>query len=125
MIQPVRSSVNTALRLLGYGWQGEPIEPMPRERQKIRKFANRWKRNSAHGLDGNRPLESAKVELHRLREPGEVVDAEDPVVAVLPHVGEDARVGGVQLGVGAETEDRVALADVDHALGPVQQGAGA
>src|SRR5690606_17475714 len=77
--------------------------------------------------------ESAQVEFHGLREARQIVHAENRVhasplvrLAVLhfPGEGEDGGVGGGQFDVGADAEDGVALADLDHFAGPVEQGAG-
>ena len=39
------------LRVGGDGRKEEPVEPMPRKRQKIRKFSNGWKLDPTHALD--------------------------------------------------------------------------
>ncbi|CAM5693532.1 hypothetical protein SGLAM104S_08783 [Streptomyces glaucescens] len=47
--------------------------------------------------------------------------AQHQVVAVLPQERQDRRVGGLEFGVGPESEGGVLLADLDHPPGPVQQ----
>ena len=83
-------------------------------------------RDAAEQLDGHHPLEPAQVELDRLREAGQVVDADDDlgravVGLVLAGIAEHRRVGAAEVGEGAEPEGVVAAAGLDHPAGPVQQ----
>src|SRR6266568_5687326 len=111
--------------------QLEPVEAVPGQRQQVAELPDRREGDAAHALDRGDPLEPAQVEFYRLREPGQVVHAQDLVGAlrararlgVLADEREHARIGGAQLLEPAEPEDRVPFPDLDHALGPVQQGA--
>src|SRR5690606_30264180 len=87
----------------------EPVEAVPPEGQQIRQFPDGGEAHPAEQLDRMAPLEGAEIQLGRLREPGEVVDAQDEVVLVLAQEGEDGGVGGGQFGVGAESEGGVLL----------------
>ncbi|OSY49953.1 hypothetical protein BG846_04419 [Streptomyces fradiae ATCC 10745 = DSM 40063] len=94
---------------------------MPGEGQQIGQLADGGEAHPADQLHGVEAVEPPQVQLGRLREAREVVHAHHQVVAVLAEEGEDGRVRRGQLGVRAEPEGRVLLADLDHPAGPVQQ----
>src|SRR5207302_1141941 len=72
-------------------------------------------------LLGDQPLEPHEVELHRLRRPREVVDAEDDVLLVAAHVREDPRVvGGLRL-VRPQPEDGMLLPQRDEPPQPAKK----
>src|SRR5580658_6724963 len=64
------------------GRELEPVEPVPGQRQQVAELADLRERHPAHALHRRDADEAAQVELHRLREPGQVVDAQDAVGAV-------------------------------------------
>src|SRR5215467_16032507 len=113
----------------------EPVEAVAGQGQQVAELADRREDHASHALDRRDALEPAQVQLDRLREPGQVVDAQDHVrrvrfrvrvmggMLVLADERQHARVGGVQLLIAAPPEDRVPLADLDHPPGPVQQRA--
>jgi hypothetical protein len=72
-------------------------------------------------LDRGVSVPVLQVELDRLRETGQVVDAEDHVVTDLAQVREHRRVGAAQFAERADGERLVPAAYRQHGPGPVQQ----
>src|SRR5208282_41181 len=117
-------------------WRGdrqelEPVKAVAGQSQQVAELADRREDHPAHALDRRDAPEPAQVQLDRLREPGQVVDAQDHVglpgfrvpgvargMLVLADEGQHARVGGVQFLVAALPEDRMPLPDLDHPPGP-------
>jgi hypothetical protein len=95
-----------------------------RKGQQVGEFPDPRERNTTGQLVGGATLPGGEVELHGLREARHVVDTEHDVVAMAADVREHRRVGAAQLVVLAESERRVALADLDHVPVPVQQRRG-
>src|SRR6185295_5691020 len=92
--------------LLCRGGQPEPVEPVPTEREEIRELTDGGKGNSAEELHGHVALPAAQVQLDRLGESREVVDADDHVGAagalllgagVLAGVRQHGRVGAPEV----------------------------
>ena len=75
----------------------------------------------ADHLDRHPAAERREVELHGLRGPREVVDAQNRVVLRLPNVREDPRVRRLERLVAADPEDRMLLAERDEPLEPAEQ----
>ena len=94
---------------------------MPRQRQQVREFPDPGESHVPDHLDGLVALPPPQVELDRLREPGEVVDAQDCVVAEVAAEREHAGVAAAEVAEAAQPERRVLLAGVDHPPGPVQE----
>ena len=127
VVHVVPPSTGAADRLRGR--QPEPVEAVGAERQQVGQLADLREADPAEQLDRGDALEAPQVELHRLREPGQVVDAEHGVGGavlgdVLADVAEHARVGATEVAEVAEPEGGVLLAGVDHPAGPVQQRGG-
>src|SRR3954462_1927225 len=78
--------------LLWWGGQPEPVEPVPTQGEEIRELADGGERDPAEQLDGDVSLPPTQVQLDRLGEPREVVDAHDHVAGSIGGVGL-ARVG--------------------------------
>src|ERR1022692_133452 len=103
----------------------EPVEAVSRQCQQVAEIADRREGDAAPALDRGDALEPAQVEFHRLREPGQVVHAEDLVGAVragawlaeLADERQHARIGRVQFLEPAEPEDGMPLPDLNHSLG--------
>src|SRR6202046_238918 len=101
----------------------KPVEAVPGQSQQVRKLPDWGGSDAPHALDRRSPDEPPQVKLRRLRKSGQVVDAEHSVRrlvllggagrVVFPDEGEHARVGRVELVVGAEAEDRMLLPDLD------------
>src|SRR5450756_2505672 len=92
MILPGGSSVMTMPRgssvmILPRRRELKPIEAMTRQSQQVRKLADARERNASHALNRGDTHEPAQVKLDRLREPRQVVNAEDPVCRIELHRG--------------------------------------
>ena len=89
---PVAGSSWPCLDRLGRLGQLEPVEAVPGEGEQVGQLADPRELDPAGQLDRRVALEPAQVELDRLREPGQVVDAQHDVVAELAHEGQHGRV---------------------------------
>ncbi len=75
-------------------------------------------------LDRRPAVVAREVQLDVLRETAQVRDAQDGHAIVLPQVGKDSAVVGMDELEGAAAEDRMGAAHADEPLHPVQQRAG-
>src|SRR6187551_2948229 len=101
--------------------QLEPEEVVRAERQEVGEIADAREVDSPDELDRDATAIAREVELHVLREPREVRDAQDRDPLVLAHVREDAPILGMAELERPAAETGVLAADADHPLRPVQQ----
>ncbi len=104
--------------------QFEPQEPVGAEREGIRPPRDRRELDVADHLDGPQAVESGEVELHRLRESGQVGEAQHGLAVEAPDVGEHFTVGRVQRFERSAAEHLEQPAQRDHVAHPVQQRRG-
>ena len=104
--------------------QSEPHEPVTRQREHVRRVADRREIRASHELDRHAPLVPSEVELDRLRRARQIGDAKDGIAAVLAKIGDDLAVGRTQEGERSAAERLLQLARGEHAPHPVQQGRG-
>src|SRR5664279_677540 len=89
---------------------------MPGDGEQVGQLPDAGEAHAADQFHRGATLVPAKVQLDRLREPGEVVDAQHQVVAELSDESQHAGVGRAELGVAALAEGGVPLADLNHCL---------
>ena len=92
--------------------------------QQVGQVANRREGGVAHQLHREASPESRQIELHRLRPARKIGHAENRLVFILAHVGEDLAVAGTQKLQGAAAKGLVRLAYRDKPLHPVEQRGG-
>src|SRR5699024_8738411 len=105
----------------GGGRQLEPVETVPGQSEKVGKFADLGEVHSTHALDRVHTDVAGQVQFDRLWRLRQIVDTQHAVVTVFAEERQDAGVGGLEFGEGPGAEHRVALADLDHPAGPVEQ----
>src|SRR5258708_35873830 len=94
----------------------KPVETVPWQREEVAQLTDGRERDPAHALDRGVAVEPAQVELHRLREPRQIVHAQDrvtfgagrPGIGGLPDEREHARTPTGHLVVLAEPADGIA-----------------
>ena len=72
--------------MIGFAGKHEPIEPVRRQGEQVRQFADRRERGAGVELNWDAPCELAQVELHRLRAARDVRDAQQRLAAIFAQV---------------------------------------
>src|SRR5690606_31318152 len=92
--------------------QPEPVETMWPEGEEVRQLTYGREPHASEQLYRLHALEPPQVQLNRLGEPRQVVDAQHDVVPEHPCKRQDRRVGAAQVGEVAERERRIGLANL-------------
>ena len=79
---------------------------------------------AADDVHGHAAGEGGEVQFDGLGGAGQVADTEDGLAVMLPQVGQDLSVAGIQEPLRAPAERAVPGPDGEHAPGPVEQGVG-
>ncbi len=105
----------------GLAAQSEPVEAIAGECQEIRQLADGRKRSAAEKLDRNGALELGQVDLDRLCGPREIHDTQNRVIAVVAQIDEHFAVTRADDAQRPPAEGLGGLANLQHALHPVEQ----
>ena len=106
---------------LGVGRQAEAVGAVAGQGEQVGQVADWRECRAAEQFDRHARLEGRQVEFHRLRVARQVDHAEQDLVLVLAHIGEDLAVARFEESDAAAAESLVVLAHREHAPGPVQQ----
>ena len=99
----------------------EPVETVRRQRDHVGQFADRREMRAPEHFQRHAFPEGRKVELGRLSRARKVGDAENDLLAELPHIGQHRAVGGADEGQAAAPEGERRFADRDQFLGGAEQ----
>ena len=106
--------------LVGLG-QKEPEESVTRQSQSIKRIRNGWEIGTPQQVNRNAIAEARQIEIAGLRIARQIEHADDRLALMLPQIGKDLAVAGIDKGERAAAESAMPLAHADYPLHPIEQ----